>query len=180
MTHASHHLAPTDHEEHTMDMTTAALIGVTLGTGFTTAGCYLIGRAAGIRLGLQRGHRDGHDAAREQFADELLESGQRLTSAERILAATQAELQQVRNERTRERRQAAEALEEITLRLDEAQGLNTEHTALLRHCASTLEMAAATWEASSSTRKARDARTGAHQLRELAATIGEKRQEVAA
>lgn len=142
-----------------MNMTTAALIGITLGTSLTTAGCYLTGRAAGIRLGLQRGHRDGHDAAREQLA---------------------AELRQVQNERARERRQTAEALEEATLRLDEAQGLNAEHAALLRQASTNLELAAATWDAMTATRKARDARTVAHQLRELAAAIGAERQEVAA
>ncbi|GAB3469495.1 FliH/SctL family protein [Azotobacter salinestris] len=163
-----------------MDMTTAALIGITLGTGITTAGCYLTGHAAGIRLGLQRGHRDGHDAAREQFAAELLESGQRLTSAERILTATQAELRQVQNERARERRQTAEALEEATLRLDEAQSLNAGHTTLLRQASTNLELAAATWDAMTATRKARDARTVAHQLRELADAIGPKQQEAAA
>ncbi|ASL27003.1 hypothetical protein [Azotobacter chroococcum] len=163
-----------------MDMTTAALIGITLGTGIATAGCYLTGHAAGIRLGLQRAHRDGHDAAREQLAAELLESGQRLTSAERILAATRAELRQVQNERARERRQTAEALEEATLRLDEAQGLNAEHAALLRQASTNLELAAATWDAMTATRKARDARTVAHQLRELAAALGPERREVAA
>ncbi|MEE4461970.1 hypothetical protein V2S84_07530 [Azotobacter chroococcum] len=163
-----------------MDMTTAALIGIALGTGITTAGCYLTGRAAGIRLGLQRGHRAGHDAAREQLAAELLESGQRLTSAERILVATQAELRQVQNKRTRERRQTAEALEEATLRLDEAQGLNAGHAALLCQASTNLELAAATWDAMTATRKARDARTVAGQLRELAAAIGVERQEIAA
>ncbi|MFB8828323.1 hypothetical protein ACE0DR_00920 [Azotobacter sp. CWF10] len=163
-----------------MDMTTAALIGITFGTGLTTAGCYLTGRAAGIHLGLQRGHRDGHDAARDQLAAELLEAGQRLTSAERILTATQAELRQAQNERTRERRQTAEALEEATLRLDEAQGLNAGHAALLRQASTNLELAAATWDAMTATRKARDARTVAHQLRELADAIGPKQQEAAA
>lgn len=125
-------------------------------------------------------HRHRHDAARDQLGAELLESGQRLTSAERILNATQAELRQVQNERARERRQAAEALEEATLRLDAAQGLKAERATLLHQVSTNLELAAATWDAMTTTRKARDARTGARQLRELAAAIGPKRQEVAA
>lgn len=163
-----------------MDMTVTALIGVTLATGVTTAGCYLIGRTAGIDLGQQRGQRDALDEAREQFANELLETGQRLTSAERILAATRAELRHQQDRRRHERRTAAEAIEELTLRLDEAKGLNAGHTALLRQAVTNLELAAATWDAMTASRKARDARTVASQLRELAATLAPERQEAAA
>jgi len=163
-----------------MDMTLTALIGITLATGVTTAGCYLVGRSAGIGLGLQRGQRNGQQQAGEQFASELLETGQRLTSAERLLTATRAELLQVQNRCLDERRNAAEAFEELTLRLDDTQRLNAEHAALLRRCASTLEMAAVTWEVSSSRRKARDARTVASQLRELIATLTPERQGAAA
>lgn len=163
-----------------MDMTTAALIGITLGTGIATAGCYLTGRAAGIHLGLQRGYRDGYDTAIDDLGTEVLESADRLTSAERILTATRAELRQVQDERTRERRQAAEALEESTLRAEEAQALTAQHATLLTQASTNLELAAATWDAMTATRKARDARTVASQLRDVAAALAPKQQEVAA
>lgn len=158
----------------------AAIVGTTLGVGLAAATCYITGKAEGIRLGLQRGHRDGYGAALDQLEPELHETTRRLNSAERILAAAQAELGHVQDQRTRERRQAAEALEEATLRLDAAQGLNAGHSALLRQASTNLELAAATWDAMTATRKARDARAVAGQLRELAAALGAERQEVAA
>ncbi|MFC0709243.1 hypothetical protein [Azorhizophilus paspali] len=160
--------------------TEIAAIGIILGAGIVTAGCYLLGRAEGIRFGLHRGHRDGHDAAREQFASELLKSGQRLSSAERILAATQAELRRVRDERSRARLQAGAAIEELNLRLDQAQGLNAEHAALLRESANNLDMAATTWESMTATTKARHAHANAQQLRDLATTLAPEQQGAAA
>ncbi|SFK45760.1 hypothetical protein [Azotobacter beijerinckii] len=148
-----------------------ALLGITLATGLSTAACYLTGRAAGIRLGLQRGHRDGYDAAVDDLGTEVLESADRLTSAERILTATRYELIRVQNLRDLERRQAAEAIEEATLRAEEAKALTDRHATLLRQAAAILSTAAGTWDAMTATHKARDARTVASQLRELAATL---------
>lgn len=158
----------------------AIILGVTLAVGLTTAACYLSGHDAGIRTGHKRGHRDGYDSALDDLMPELNETAQRLNSAERTLAATQAELRQVKDERTRDRRGAAEAIEELTLRLDDAKGLTAAHATLLRQAANNLEMAATTWESMTATTKARHARTNAQQLRELAATLAPDQQEAAA
>ncbi|SEI74754.1 hypothetical protein SAMN04244572_01530 [Azotobacter beijerinckii] len=90
------------------------LIGVTLGTSFTCAACYLIGRAAGIRLGIQHGHSDGYHRAHGQFSADLHETTQRLNKAERLLAATQTELRRVQDLHRIERRNATQALGQLT------------------------------------------------------------------
>lgn len=158
----------------------AIILGVTLSVGITTAACYLTGHDAGARTGHKRGHADGYDSALDDLMPELNETAMRLNSAERTLAATQTELCQVKDDRTCDRRNAAEAIEELTLQLDEAKGLNAAHATVLRQAANNLELAAATWDAMTATRKARDARTVAGQLRELAAALGAERREAAA
>jgi len=94
----------------------ATLIGVTLGTSFTCAACYLIGRAAGIRLGIQHGHSDGYHRAHGQFSADLHETTQRLNKAECLLAATQTELRRVQDLHRIDHRNAAEAFGELTPR----------------------------------------------------------------
>ncbi|TKD40729.1 hypothetical protein [Azotobacter chroococcum] len=158
----------------------AIILGVTLSVGITTAACYLTGHNAGARTGHKRGHADGYDSALDDLMPELNETAMRLNSAERTLAATQTELRQVKDERACDRRNAAEAIEELTLRLDEAKGLNGAHATVLRQAANNLEMAATTWESMTATTKARHARTNAQQLRDLAATLAPEQQEAAA
>ncbi|ASL27376.1 hypothetical protein [Azotobacter chroococcum] len=158
----------------------AIVLGVTLSVGITTAACYLTGHDAGARTGHKRGHADGYDSALDDLMPELNETAMRLNSAERTLAATQAELRQVKDERACDRRNAAEAIEELTLQLDEAKGLNAAHATLLRQAATHLELAAATWDAMTATRKAKDSRILAELLRDRASTLAPEQQEAAA
>ncbi len=154
----------------------AAIVGSSLGVALATTATYLSGKARGMRLG----QRDGYSTALDRLGPDLHETTERLNSAQRILAATQAELHLVQDQRSRERLQAVEALEEVTQRLDEAQSLNAGHTSLLRQACTTLDLAAATFDAITATTEARDARTLSSQLRELIATLTPERQEIAA
>lgn len=164
-----------------MDLTTTqiyALIGI--GT-FQLAGAgilYWVASTAGFKRGRRHGYHYGIQSAINQFEPELHEMTDRCTSAERLLTATRNELRRVEDERDQGKRNTAEALEELTLRLDDAQLLNDAHAALLRQAANNLDLAHATWHSLAAEKKAADARTLAEHLRTLAGWLKPQTQQM--
>jgi len=148
----------------------------------------IIMMAVSITAGYFIGRRDGSyfaytrrsDAAKETLEEELRETAQRLTSAERILTATQAELRRTQDDRNADRRNAAEAIEELTLRLDAVKSLNAGNATTLRQSANFLETTASTWKSMGATTKARHASILSDQLHDIAATLDQDTQEAAA
>lgn len=154
-----------------MELMTSQIVALTTLAAMPLLGAiavYWTGRANGFRRGHAVGYREGFDAAEARLHAELDESTERCSGAERLLAATRSELQRVQKERDQTRRNAAEALEELTLRLDDAQALNTTHAGLLRQSAANHRLAAASWRSLGVTLKEKDARTLAERLTTLA------------
>jgi len=154
-----------------MELTTSQIVALTTLAALPLLGAmavYWTGRGNGFRRGHAIGYREGFDAAEARLHAELDESAERCSGAERLLAATRSELQRVQKERDQTRRNAAEALEELTLRLDDAQALNTTHAGLLRQSAANHRLAAASWRSLGVTLKEKDARTLAERLTTLA------------
>lgn len=154
-----------------MDLTTAQL---TILTGLTAAQLtglaltYWVGRTTGQRLGNAVGHQAGYALARERMQAEANEAAARCTNAERLLAATQAELRQVKDQHNHATQYAREAYEALHLQLDDAQVLNDRHAILLRESAETLKLAGTTWRTINANLKAETAAIQAQQLRDLA------------
>ncbi len=157
-----------------MDLTTAQLTVLTGLTAAQLAGLaltYWVGRTTGQRLGNAVGHQAGYALARERMHAEANETAARCTSAERLLAATQAELRQVKDQHSHATQYAREAYEALHLQLDDAQVLNDRHAILLRESAATLKLAGTTWRTINANLKAETAAIQAQQLRDLASWL---------
>lgn len=154
-----------------MELTTSQIVSLSAHIALpllVAVAVYWPARSNGYRRGHAIGYREGFDAAETRRHAELIESAERCRGAERLLAATRSEMQRVQKERDQTRRNAAEALEELTLRLDETQALNTTHADLLRQSAANHRLAAASWRSLGVTQKEKDAHTLAKRLTTLA------------
>lgn len=154
-----------------MELTTAQIAILTSLTAAQIGGLaltYWVGRTVGHRRGNAVGYQTGYALARERMQAEANETAARCTSAERLLAATQAELRQAKDQHSRATQDAREAYEALHLQLDDAQVLNDRHATLLRESAATLKLAGTTWRTINAGLKADTAAIQAQQLRELA------------
>lgn len=118
-----------------MELTTAQIAILTSLTAAQIGGLaltYWVGRTVGHRRGNAVGYQTGYALARERMQAEANETAARCTSAERLLAATQAELRQAKDQHSRATQDAREAYEALHLQLDDAQVLNDQHACLLR------------------------------------------------
>lgn len=111
----------------------------------TTPLAALLGFAAGqllavaaLHVGRRRGYAAGYRNCRDELETELHETTARCTSAERLLAGTQAELRQTKDQHARSMQDAREAYEAQQLLLDDAQVLNDQHARLLRQASGKL------------------------------------------
>lgn len=154
-----------------MDLTTnqiAALIAIVsfelIGGGII----YWIADIKAFRRGLRTGARHGIESTRDELEPQLHEMTTRCTSAERLLTAARNEVRRLEDERDQHRRNTAEALEELTLRLDDAQVLNDGHATLLRQSANKFVHIAGQMQLIHLIDDARHAMTLADQLRNLA------------
>lgn len=155
-----------------MELTTittplAALLGFAAGQLLAVAALH-VGRRRGYAAGRQDGFAAGYDLCRDELEPELHETAARCTSAERLLAGTQAELRQTKDQHARSMQDAREAYEAQQLLLDDAQVLNDQHARLLCESADTLRLAANFWRPINATLKADAATSQAKQLRDLA------------
>lgn len=154
-----------------MELTTAQLAilaGLTAAQLGGLAVTYWVGRSLGQRRGNASGYQTGYQLASERLQAEMNETTARCNSAERLLAATQAELRQAKDQHSRSLQDAREAYEALHLQLDDAQVLNDGHARLLRDAADNLRLAHATWLSLHAERKAGEAQALAAQLRDLA------------
>lgn len=146
----------------------AILLGLTIAQLIAVLVPYWIGRQAGSRQGHAAGYQAGYAAASDKLEAETDEAHQRMSSAERILTATQAELRQTKAQQIRDRLQHAEAIATLQTQLEDAHVLNDIHATLLRQSARTLDLAATYWRPINATLKADQAAAQAVQLRTLA------------
>lgn len=154
-----------------MDITTQQfiiLLGITFAQMVAMALPYWIGRTTGLTRGRATGYQSGYDDAVAKLMPEQRELKDRCRSAERLLSASAAELRSARGEHAKARSHAAETIEELTTRLDDAQSLAATDATLLRQAANNLDLAATTWSSLTADRKAEDARTLSRQLRDRA------------
>lgn len=146
----------------------AILLGLTIAQLIAVLVPYWIGRQAGSRQGHAAGYQAGYAAASDKLEAETDEAHQRMSSAERILTATQAELRQTKAQQIRDRLQHAEAIATLQTQLEDTQVLTADHATFLRQCAHNFDLAAATWHATGATEKERHARTLSAGLQTLA------------
>lgn len=154
-----------------MDLTTqqfAILLGITIVQLVAVALPYWIGRTSGLTRGRATGYQNGYDAAVAKLMPGHRELKDRCQSAERLLAGAQADLRHARDDHAKARSRAAETIEELTTRLDDAQVLNDRHATLLRQSAGKFEYVAGKLQLINLTDDARHAMTLAEQLRDLA------------
>jgi hypothetical protein len=154
-----------------MELTTqqfAILLGITIAQLGAVALPYWIGRTSGLTSGRATGYQNGYDAAVAQLMPEHRELKDRCRSAERLLAGAQADLRHARDDHAKARSHAAETIEELTTRLDDAQVLNDDHATLLRQSANKFVHIAGQMQLIHLTDDARHAMTLADQLRNLA------------
>lgn len=144
------------------------LLGLTIAQLIAILIPYWVGRQSGIRHGHASGYQAGYTAAADKLEAETDEAHQRMSSAERILTATQAELRQIKMQQDRARLQHAEAIATLQTQLEDAQVLTSTHATLLRQSARNFDLAAATWHATGAEEKERHARTLSARLQTLA------------
>lgn len=145
-----------------MELTThqiTILIGLTVAQLIAVLVPYWIGRQAGNRQGHAAGYQAGYTAAADKLEAETDEAHQRMSSAERVLTATQAEQRRTQTQLDKARLQHAETIATLQTQLEDAQALTAAHAAFLRQCAHNFDLAAATWHATGATEKERHART---------------------
>ncbi|MNG08528.1 hypothetical protein D3C84_918910 [compost metagenome] len=164
-----------------MDLTTTqifALIGIALFELIAGVIIYVIARISGFKSGRRAGYRTGIEVATDELEPQLHEMTARCTSAERMLAAELACCRRLEDERDQLQRNAAEAIEELTTRLDDAQVLNDRHGTLLRQAAGKFEYVAGKLQLINLTDDARQSITLAGQLRDLAAWLKPQTQHM--
>ena len=165
-----------------MELTTlstplAALIG--LAAGQLIAVCaFHIGKRRGYSAGRKDGFDSGYDLAEEELETDLNETAARCNSAERLLASTQTELHQTKDQNARALQDAREAYEEQSIQLADAQMLNDAHARLLRQSAGKLDHVATPLQKLGLTDDARQVVTLAEQLRSLAGWLKPQTQTV--